>query len=56
MARGESDSRAAKALRAAGYVKLPAFWVPVALRDEVVDRAEKHLPHINWIKSNARDE
>lgn len=53
MARGESDSPGARALRAAGYVKMPAFWVPVALRDEFVSRAEKHLNNINWIKDNA---
>lgn len=53
MPRGEGDSPAARALRAEGFVKLPALWVPAAMRDEIIDRAEKHKARIDWIKANA---
>lgn len=54
MPRSESNSRGAQALREAGFVKLPGFWVPVAMRDAVVAQAEKYLNQINWIKNQAQ--
>ena len=56
MPRGESDSPGARALREAGFVKLPSFWVPREMRDEVVARAEKYLNQINHIRQEAEDD
>jgi hypothetical protein len=50
MSRTASDSPGARALRQAGYVKLPGLWVTEEERDLVVFMAEKHLPEINRIK------
>lgn len=55
MARGESDSPGARALREAGFVKLPSFWVPIAMRDEVVRQAERYLNQIKWIRDQAEN-
>lgn len=53
MTRSEGDSPAARALRAAGYVKLPGLWVKEEERQLVIFMAEKHLPEINAIKRRA---
>ena len=55
MARGESDSPGARALREAGFVKLPSFWVPIAMRDEVIRQAERYLNQIKWIRNQAEN-
>jgi hypothetical protein len=48
------DSPSADALRDAGYVKLPPLWVPAEMRDDVVNKASKHLNDIQRIKREAR--
>lgn len=54
MTRSASDSPAARALRKAGFVKLPSLWVTEEERDLVIFMAEKHLPEINLIKRSAQ--
>lgn len=56
MPRGEGNSPAADALRAAGFAKLRPLWVPRNMRDQVETAAEKYLPTVNRIKEQARDE
>lgn len=50
MTRAASDSPAARALRAAGYVKLPGWWVTQEQADLVEYMARQNLPEINAIK------
>lgn len=50
MTRSASDSPAARALRAAGYVKLPGWWVTQEQADLVEYMARQNLPEINVIK------
>jgi hypothetical protein len=50
MTRSASDSPAARALRAAGYVKLPGWWVTQEQADLVEYMARQNLPEINAIK------
>lgn len=52
----DSNSPGARALREAGFVRLPRFWVPREMRDEVVARAEKYLNQINHIRQEAEDD
>ena len=50
MTRAASDSPAARALRAAGYVKLPGWWVTQEQADLVEYMARQNLPEIDAIK------
>ena len=50
MTRSAGDSPAARALRAAGYVKLPGWWVTQEQADLVEYMARQNLPEINAIK------
>ncbi len=50
MTRSASDSPAARALRAAGYVKLPGWWVTKEQADLVEYMARQNLDEINAIK------
>ena len=53
MTRSASDSPAARALRAAGYVKLPGWWVTQEQADLVEYMARQNLPEVNEIKEKA---
>lgn len=53
MSRAASDSPAARALRDAGYVKLPAWWVTQEQFELLKYMAVKNLPEINRIKNEA---
>lgn len=53
MTRSASDSPAARALRAAGYVKLPGWWVTKEQADLVEYMARQNLDEINAIKERA---
>lgn len=53
MTRSASDSPAARALRAAGYVKLPGWWVTQEQADLVEYMARHNLDDINAIKEKA---
>lgn len=53
MTRSASDSPAARALRAAGYVKLPGLWVTQEQADLVEYMARQNLDKINAIKEKA---
>lgn len=50
MTRSASDSPAARALRAAGYVKLPGWWVTQEQMDLIEYMARQNLPEIQKIK------
>lgn len=50
MTRSASDSPAARALRAAGYVKLPGWWVKRSDLELIEYMARQNLPEINAIK------
>lgn len=56
MPRGESNSPAAEALRAEGFVKLPGWWVTREDFELIEYMARQNLPAINRIKNNAGDE
>lgn len=56
MTRSASDSKAARALRDAGYVKLPGWWVQQSDFELIEYVARQRLPEINEIKERARDE
>jgi hypothetical protein len=53
MTRAASDSPAARALRAAGYVKLPGWWVTQEQADLVEYMARQNIDKINAIKEKA---
>jgi hypothetical protein len=53
MPRDPSNSPGARALRRAGYVKIPSLWVTEEERALIIFMAEKHLPEISRIKAEA---
>ena len=53
MPREESNSPGAQALRRAGYVKLPAWWVTQEQFELVQYMTKQNLPEINKIKERA---
>lgn len=53
MTRSASDSPAARALRAAGYVKLPGWWVQRSDFELIEYMARQRLPEVNAIKERA---
>lgn len=53
MPRSESDSDGAKALRRAGYRKLPAWWVTEEQYDLIAYMLRDNLDEINRIKARA---
>ena len=53
MTRSASDSPAAKALREAGYVKLPSWWVTQEQMELIEYMAKQNLDDIYRIKDNA---
>lgn len=55
MTRAASDSPAARALRAAGYVKLPGWWVTLEQYQLILWIAEKNKAEIDRIKEAALD-
>jgi hypothetical protein len=52
--RGESDSPGARALRAAGYVKLPGWWVTQEQYELVAYMAQQNKATIDEIKEEAQ--
>jgi hypothetical protein len=50
MPRDASDSPGARALRLAGYVKSPSFWVTREQYELILWLAEQNLEEINRIK------
>jgi hypothetical protein len=50
MTRSASDSPAARALRDAGFVKLPGWWVTQEQMDLIEYMARQNLPEIQKIK------
>ena len=56
MTRSASDSPAARALRAAGYVKLPGWWVTQSDFELIEYMARQRLPEIETIKRRAENE
>ena len=55
MTRAASDTPAARALRAAGYVKLPGWWVTQEQMDLIEYMARQNLPEVNEIKERANE-
>lgn len=55
MTRSASDSPATRALRAAGYVKLPGWWVTQEQMDLIEYMARQNLPEVNEIKERANE-
>jgi hypothetical protein len=55
MTRSASDSPAARALRDAGYVKLPGWWVTLEQYEMILWMAEKNKAEIDRIKEAAVD-
>jgi hypothetical protein len=53
MPREASDSPGARALRRAGYVKLPAWWVTEEQLQLIEYMAKQNLAEINRIKDQA---
>lgn len=53
MPRKMSNSPAALALRAAGYVKIPGWWVTKEQLELIEYVARQNKPHIDWIRNNA---
>lgn len=53
MTRSTGDSPAARALRAAGYVKLPGLWVTQEQWDLAVYMAQQNKAHVDRIKEQA---
>jgi hypothetical protein len=53
MPRDPSSSPGARALRLAGYVKLPAWWVTQEQLELIEYMARQNLPDINRIKERA---
>jgi hypothetical protein len=56
MSRASSDSPAARALREAGYVKLPGWWVQQSDFELIEYMARQRLPEIETIKRRAENE
>lgn len=54
MTRGESDSPGARALREAGYVKLPGWWVTQEQYELVAYMARQNKATIDEIKEEAQ--
>jgi hypothetical protein len=55
MTRSASDSPAARALRDAGYVKLPGWWVKQSDFELIEYMARQRLPEIETIKRRANN-
>jgi hypothetical protein len=53
MPRDPSNSPGARALRLAGYVKLPAWWVTQDQFELIQYMTKQNLPEINRIKERA---
>jgi hypothetical protein len=53
MSRGESDSPGARALRDAGYRKLPGWWVTQEQFELIVYMCESNLKDIERIKRDS---
>lgn len=53
MTRSTGDSPAARALRAAGYVKLPGLWVTQEQFDLAIYMAQQNKPHVDRIREQA---
>jgi hypothetical protein len=53
MPREVSNSPGARALRLAGYVKLPNFWVTREQYELILWMAQQNLPEISRIKAEA---
>jgi hypothetical protein len=53
MPREVSNSPGARALRLAGYVKLPAWWVTQEQFELIQYMTKQNLPEINRIKERA---
>ena len=53
MTRSTGDSPAARALRAAGYVKLPGLWVTQEQYDLTIYMAVQNKPDVDRIKREA---
>jgi hypothetical protein len=53
MPREESNSPGARALRLAGYVKLPGLWVTQEQLELVLYMARQNLDEVNRIKRQA---
>jgi hypothetical protein len=53
MPREASDSPGARALRRAGYIKLPAWWVTQEQFELIQYMTKQNLPDINAIKERA---
>jgi hypothetical protein len=53
MPREVSNSPGARALRLAGYVKLPAWWVTQEQFELIQYMTKQNLPEINKIKERA---
>lgn len=53
MSRTASDSPGARALRRAGYIKLPAWWVTQEQFELIQYMTKQNLPEINAIKERA---
>jgi hypothetical protein len=53
MPRDASNSPGARALRLAGYVKLPAWWVTEEQLQLIEYMAQQNLPEISRIKNEA---
>jgi hypothetical protein len=56
VSRASSDSPAARALRDAGYVKLPGWWVKQSDFELIEYMARQRLPEIETIKRRAENE
>jgi hypothetical protein len=53
MPRAPSNSPGARALRLAGYVKMPAWWVTEEQLELITYMAKQNLAEINRIKDQA---
>jgi hypothetical protein len=53
MPRDASNSPGAQALRRAGYIKLPAWWVTQEQFELIQYMTKQNLPEINAIKERA---
>jgi hypothetical protein len=56
MPRDPSNSPGARALRLAGYVKLPAWWVTEEQLELMAYMAKQNLPEINKIKERVENQ
>ena len=56
MPRDPSNSPGAQALRRAGYVKLPAWWVTEDQLELMAYMAKQNLPEINKIKERVENQ